>query len=174
MIGLKRGIVKLSPYQKSWVKDFQKEKIELEKILGNNIVTIEHCGSTSVEGLSAKPIIDVLVGVKTIKREGKKCNKILDPLTGYFPRGKAFPKKDRFVVAKGNDISRTHYIHIVRYNGAIWKKTLFFRDYLRLHRKFAQEYANLKDDLQKKHPDERRTYTKNKSEFVKEVLKKMK
>lgn len=174
MIGLKRGVVKLSPYQKNWVKDFQKEKIELEKLLGKNVISVEHCGSTSIEGMSAKPIIDVLVGVKTIKREGNKCNKILDSLSTYFSRDKAFPKKDRFVVAKGNDVSRTHYIHIVRYKGSIWRKTLFFRDYLRSHQKSAQEYAKLKDDLHKKHPDERRTYTKNKSEFVKEILKKMK
>jgi len=174
MIGLKRGIVKLSPYQKSWVKDFQKEKVELEKILGNNIISIEHCGSTSIEAMSAKPIIDVLVGVKTVKGEGKRCNKILNSLTNYFSRDKEFPKKDRFVVAKGDEVSRTHYIHIVKYNSAIWKRTLFFRDYLRAHPLSAKKYEELKKDLHKKYSNERRVYTKNKTEFVKEILKKMK
>ncbi len=174
MIGLKRGIVKLTPYQKEWAKEFQNEKLRLEEILGNNALIIEHCGSTSIVGMKAKPVIDVLVGVKTVKKEGRKCEKILDDLANYFSRNAAFPKKDRFVVAKGNDVSRTHYIHIVKYNGAIWKKTLFFRDYLRTHDKAAQEYSDLKDDLHKKHPNERRTYTKNKSVFVRGILKKMK
>lgn len=164
MIGLKRGIVELTPYRKEWVVEFEKEKKELEKI-----VSIEHCGSTAIPGIKAKPVIDVLVGVKTVKREGKYCNNKLDKLKGYYSRNKYFSKKDRFVVAKGNEETRTHYIHIVKYKGAIWNKLINFRDYLIKNKKAAQKYSKLKEELSKAHPDERRAYTEKKTKFIKKL-----
>jgi len=55
--------IKLGLYNPQWVGDFNKIKIELTELLGSINPRIEHIGSTSVEGLSAKQIIDVLVGV---------------------------------------------------------------------------------------------------------------
>jgi len=174
MIGLKRGVVKLVSYQKSWSKEFNKEKVKLEKVLGKNAVSIKHCGSTSIPGMKSKPIIDVYVGVKTVKREGKKCERILDKLPGYYPRNATFPKRDRFVIAKGNETKRTHYIHVVRYKGTVWNKTLFFRDYLRKNKGASKKYSDLKQQLFRKHSQDRRIYTGNKSKFVKSILNKMK
>lgn len=171
MIGLKRGIVKLTPYKKEWTLEFEKEKKKLEKILGDKVISIEHCGSTAIPGIKAKPIIDVLVGVRTVKREGKFCNNKLDKLKGYYSRNKYFPKKDRFIVAKGNQQTRTHYIHIVKYKSAIWNRLIDFRDKLRSNKKFAEKYSKLKEELFKAHPDERRIYTEKKSNFIKSVLK---
>jgi GrpB-like predicted nucleotidyltransferase (UPF0157 family) len=171
MLGLKRGTVNLVSYKKEWVNEFEKEKKNLERILGDTIISIEHCGSTAIPGLKAKPIIDVLVGVKTVKKEGEYCNAKLDRVKGYYSRNKYFPKKDRFVVAKGNAKVRTHYIHIVRYKGGIWNKLLRFRDYLKKDKKAMTQYLVLKEKLSLAHPDERRLYTKKKSDFIKKVLK---
>jgi len=170
MIGLKRGKVALVPYTKEWVTAFEKEKEKLQKILGDHVISIEHCGSTAIPGIKAKPIIDVLVGVKTVKREGKYCSDVLDALPGYYARNKYFPKKDRFVVAKGNQETRNHYIHIVRHHGAIWNRMIHFRDYLRSNKKVAQNYSKLKEDLSKAHPDERVAYTKKKTSFIKQHM----
>ncbi len=170
MIGLKRGIVKLTSYKKEWPLEFEKEKKNLEKILGSKIVSIEHCGSTAIPGIKAKPVIDILVGVNTVKREGEYCNNRLDKLKGYYSRNKYFPKKDKFVVAKGNKQTRTHYIHIVRYNGNIWNKLIYFRNKLINNKNLAQKYSKLKEELFKAHPDERRVYTEKKSNFIKSIL----
>lgn len=171
MIGLQRGKVKLIPYKKEWAVEFEKEKLRLEKILGDKAISIEHCGSTAVPGIKAKPVIDIMVGVKTIKREGEFCNNKLDKITGYYSRNKYFSKKDRFVVAKGNEQTRTHYIHIVKHKGAIWSRLINFRDKLRKNKNLAQKYSKLKEDLFKAHPDERRVYTEKKSNFIKSILK---
>lgn len=171
MIGLKRRIVKLTPYKKEWSLEFEKERKKLEKIIGDKVISIEHCGSTAIPGIKAKPVIDVLVGVKTVKKEGKSCDDELDKQKGYYSRNKYFPKKDRFVVAKGNQDTRTHYIHIVKYKGAIWNKLIDFRDKLRNNKKLAEKYSKLKEELFKVHPDDRRAYTEKKSKFIKSVLK---
>lgn len=167
MIGLQRGKVKLVPYSKDWKVEFEKEKKKLEKILGENVISIEHIGSTSIPGMTAKPIIDVMIGVHNVKKAGTQCAKILDKLPKYFYR--PFKYNER-VVAKGDDFARTHYIHIVRHRGRMWNKQILFRDYLINHKKYSKKYADLKKYLSKKHGGIRKQYTKDKTIFIKDVL----
>ncbi len=63
-IGLKRGTVSLVAYQPEWANAFEKEKRQLQGVLGDYVSGIEHVGSTSVPGLAAKPIIDMLAAVE--------------------------------------------------------------------------------------------------------------
>lgn len=63
MIGLEKGKVILSEYDINWPLEFEKEKIVIQNTLTENEIRIEHIGSTSVENICAKPIIDILVGI---------------------------------------------------------------------------------------------------------------
>ena len=171
MIGLKKGIVTLVPYDKTWPREFQKEKKKLKAILGDNLIAIEHCGSTAIPGVSAKPIIDILIGVKTLKKEGGRCARLLGAVYNYYKRHSYSPSI-RFLVVKGSESKRTHYVHIIRYKGDIWNRALLFRDYLREHKKDAQTYAKLKTVLSKKHGDDRGVYTEKKTKFIKRILRK--
>ena len=65
-MGLKVGTVTLEEYNSNWNKMFEEEKENLKKIFNDLAIEIEHIGSTSVEGLSAKPIIDIAIGVKDL------------------------------------------------------------------------------------------------------------
>ena len=67
MIGLHKSSVAVYPYDKSWPEEFEKEKKILKNILKDFDVEIEHVGSTSIPGLSAKPIIDIAIGAKDEK-----------------------------------------------------------------------------------------------------------
>ena len=67
-MALKRGIVKLEAYNKNWKKEYQKEEKILKDILKDKIIEIEHVGSTSIEGLQAKPIIDILIVIKSFDK----------------------------------------------------------------------------------------------------------
>lgn len=80
-IGLKRGTVRLAPYNPMWQELFEVEKITLLNHVGNYISEIEHIGSTSVPGLSAKPIIDMIAAVKDLS----VYTQLIEPLTklGY-------------------------------------------------------------------------------------------
>ena len=65
-MGLKVGVVKLEEYNPKWKDMYLEEKENLKGMFGNVALAIEHIGSTSVEGLSAKPIIDIAIGVKSL------------------------------------------------------------------------------------------------------------
>lgn len=78
MIGLANNTVKLDNYNPDWVLAYEKEKAEIENVISGYITDIQHIGSTSVEGLIAKPIIDIAVGVDSLQL-GEKC---IVPLKG--------------------------------------------------------------------------------------------
>ena len=130
-------------------------------------MAIEHVGSTAIPGMSAKPIIDILVGVRTLKREGRECVGALEKCRDYHYRKIT---KLRFLVVKGSNHRRTHYIHIARYKGGRWRKLIVFRDYLRSHHEAAQEYDLLKRELEERYNSNRKLYTGKKNEYVKKIL----
>lgn len=65
-IGLKRGAVVLKKHHKEWSAAFDAEKANLEKLLGDIVLDIQHTGSTAVPGLLAKPLIDMTMAVRTL------------------------------------------------------------------------------------------------------------
>lgn len=68
--------ISVIPYDEKWIALFQNEKINLLKAFGNDAIDIQHFGSTSVHGMFAKPIIDVLIGVKTLELSDSVTNKL--------------------------------------------------------------------------------------------------
>lgn len=165
-IGLKRGSVKVVPYKKKWSEEFEKEKKRILEVCGDNVIAVEHIGSTSVPGLTAKPIIDIAIGIKRLK----DAESLLKPLSRV---GYHFYKKfqqQRLFVAKGPDEQRTHYLHIMRHNGAKWQTDQLFRNYLRTHLKEIDRYATLKEKLAKQYPDDRQAYADGKDAFIKSII----
>lgn len=172
MIGLKKGTVKIVPYRKEWATLFEKEKKRLEKALGNKVVDIQHVGSTSIPNMSAKPIIDINIGIKMM-RDSIKFIKLFKSL-GYEYNPKFGNKRTHIVFSKGSQVSTTHFLHLMRYNGNIWKQHLSFRNYLCKHKSDAKKYEQLKKSLQKKFANDksRHNYIINKARFIKNIIKK--
>lgn len=170
-MGLKVGEVELKSYDYKWKDDFKKEKEELKKILGDLAITIEHVGSTAVERLSAKPIIDISVGVKTLP-EIKALNQM------FFDHSQYSVKEDsvegEILVRKGPEDNRTHFIHIMEVESDRYKDTILFRDYLISHPDDLLKYEKLKTELAKKYPNERKMYTSSKNGFITDLMKKAK
>ena len=169
MIGLKQHTIKLVSHNKNWAREFQMEKKRLEKILGGKAIEIEHIGSTAIPNISAKPVIDIMVGVETLKREGIRCVKLLEEYSLRYKKR----TKIRYLVVKGDDSKRTHNIHIVRLTGRRWYKLLVFRNYLRSHPRVAIDYDTLKKKLEKSYRRKTKLYTEKKLDFVKNTLKKV-
>ena len=169
IIGLQRKMVRLSFYNPAWERLYKKEEKILYSVIGKYILDIQHIGSTSIPGVKAKPIIDIAIGVKELK-SGKKCIKLLKEL-GYEYKYDA-GIKGRLFFAKGSEKSRTHYIHIVKLNGRLWKNFILFRDYLLKHKKSVKEYNELKEELARKYKDNRDTYTAQKDSFIQGIIKK--
>lgn len=167
-IGLQRGVVHLEPYIEKWVQDFEIEAEILKNIFADVALRIEHIGSTSIPGLSAKPIIDILIGIKKLSDISHVKQSLKG--SGYFYRENACTA-DRIFFAKGPEEHRTHYVHIVEYKGDEWNKLIKFRDYLRKNDKARDDYMELKTELAEQYRNERSKYTKAKNDFIQSIIK---
>jgi GrpB-like predicted nucleotidyltransferase (UPF0157 family) len=137
--------VKVVDYDPNWPLMFEREKVKILSVIANKVVAIEHIGSTAVPGLGAKPIIDIMVGVRSLS-DAQKC---IEPLgtIGYEYISKyevAIPERRYFRRGPPNLPNRHYHLHMVEYNSDFWKRHLLFRDYLRVHPHAAREYNNLK------------------------------
>lgn len=154
----------LLPAQPSWKEKFKIEKEKIKGVFGDAILEIEHIGSTSIPGLSAKPIIDTAVMVENFQD--------VDIFTKSLARiGYRFHSSstERYFYTKGDPIEYHLSIACVE-QGGFWARQILFRDYLRNHSEVRDEYARLKSDLLKKDPTGKNGYFEGKSEFVYKVL----
>ena len=167
-MGLKVGTVKIEKYNPNWELEFYKEKENLTKIFGNLAIEIEHIGSTSVKGLSAKPIIDIAVALNKLED--------FEKVKERFQKEPYSIKEDsddgEILVRKGSEENRTHFIHVMEICSKRYKDTIAFRNYLRKHEEAMQEYEELKNDLATKYADNRKMYTSSKNEYIKSIIKK--
>ncbi|WP_262174692.1 GrpB family protein [Saccharococcus sp. Marseille-Q5394] len=135
--------VEVMPFSERWSLEFEKEAAVLQEILGTEIIEIHHIGSTSVRGLSAKPIIDIMPVVKDISRIDQ-YNGMMAGI-GYEAKGENGIAGRRYF-QKGGD-ERTHHIHIYEDGSQEIFRHLAFRDFLRAHPEKAKAYGNLKEKL---------------------------
>lgn len=167
MIGLKKGIVKVAEYDENWQEIFENEKSELRKILGDKAIDIQHIGSTSIPKSCAKPIIDILIGMKSMKT-ADECIKPLIKFGYEFKGGKGIPGGYFFTKSIGE--MRTHHLHIITHNSQSRVDHVVFRDYLIQHKEFRKKYCDLKKELAIKFKNDREAYTDAKSDFINKVV----
>lgn len=167
MIGLKSGFVKLYPYDIEWQSVFDIEKALLMEKIGEHVLDIQHVGSTSIPGLEAKPIIDIAIGVASLEI-GLNCIEPLSKIGYEYKNDAGIPGRHFF--AKGDKEKRTHYLHIEVINGQLWNNHILFRDYLRKHNDYGEEYAKLKRILASRYENDRDAYTIGKDEFIRNVI----
>ena len=167
-LGLKRGTVKLLPHQDMWDKTAKDTISLLSDILVNIAVSVEHVGSTAVQSICAKPIIDIAVGINELD----DILPYIDVLrqNGIVFRGKDVDKQYLFVIGDFKNDIRTHHIHVVEYNSTAWKNYINFRNYLNSHPAKAEEYDILKKSLADKFYNDRKAYTSAKQKFINEIL----
>jgi len=166
-----KTIVELQDYDPYWNVQFNDEKNKIKYALGDKMIGIEHIGSTSVNGLKAKPIIDILVGVQNLEEITIFAESLKEIEYEYVHKPEL---KDRRFFRKGIWGQGTCHLHICEYNSKEWNEKIMFRDYLRMHHKVAEEYALLKTELAKKYQFDRPTYTQKKEPFIARILEKAK
>lgn len=165
MLGLPKGEVFLMPWTEDWRKAFILEKEKIENEMGLLILSIHHIGSTAVEGLSAKPIIDIAIEIQDFNI-GQDCAIPLERL-GYSYRGvNMLPERHYFT--KGDP--RTYQIHMHQMGNEFLIKQLRFRDLLRSNEHLRLEYQKLKIELAGINQNNRQKYTDGKTKFITEAL----
>lgn len=161
-----REEVSITPYDPEWPNLYEHEAASLRRKLPKSVVIkIEHFGSTAVPGLAAKPVIDVLVQVSSLEKTREQIVPILEAEGyDYFWRTDVSPAYAWFI-KRGSGGRRTHHIHMVEADSKMWER-LYFRDYLKEFPEEAGCYAELKQFLAAKYPNDRVAYTEGKAEYV--------
>ena len=169
MTGLKRGTVLLAPHQEEWAQNAERTIQTLNRLLESVAVDMQHIGSTAIPSIHAKPIIDLVVGVRN-----------LDDIAPYVEllkqhdivfRGEDVAGQLLFVMGDFEKDTRTHHIHVVRWNGAEWNNYINFRDYLNRYPDKAMQYDAYKKKLAAQFADDRGSYTTGKQELIDRLLK---
>ena len=163
--------LEIVPYDPGWPAAFRAEAIRLRDALGQLALRIEHNGSTSIPGLSAKPIIDIQVsvaGLQPIAAYGEGLQTLGyvhvphpdDSFCPFFHRPRRWP--------------HSHHVHVVEAGGAEERRTLAFRDYLRDHPAVAREYEHLKLGLARKlraaTDEAHEAYARGKTDFIERIV----
>jgi len=158
-------------YNPDWPAAFDAEANRLRTALGPLALRIDHNGSTSIPGLSAKPIIDIQVSVASLQPMAAYDERLGvlgyvhvphpdDSFCPFFHRPRQWP--------------HSHHVHLVEAGGAEERRTLAFRDYLRDQPAAAREYENLKRDLAGQlaatSPEGREAYARAKTDFIERVV----
>jgi len=173
-LGLKRNVVKLVDHDPKWEIIASQTIQQLWRIFGSKAKDIQHIGSTSIQKIKAKPMIDIAVAIDDFSEVEPIYHEL--EINGFSNRG--WFLDEHYIFTVGYDIEpddriTTHNIHIVRIDSTDWQDHINFRDYLKAHPSVAKEYENLKIELASGHPyDEgRKKYTAGKTDFIKQILK---
>ena len=162
------GRISVVEYDPEWPRFYEEEKELILATIGGHIKSIEHIGSTSVPGLGAKPIIDILAGLDG-EEEADRCLPALAAI-GYNDVTPEPTEDDwYYCLGKGPHSPGVH-LHLMKHGSEFLMRHILFRDYLRVHPEIAMEYYELKKRLVKKYADKREVYTESKTGFIEKVL----
>ncbi|HLI53898.1 MAG TPA: GNAT family N-acetyltransferase [Acidimicrobiales bacterium] len=149
---------------------FAAEAARFMGALAGEVMAVEHVGSTAAEGLAAKPVIDIQVGVRTLEATPQIVAALVGLGYEYVPEyEEVFPRRRYFrKTAAGR---RTHQVHLVeRADRAWWDRHVAFRGWLGGHPDDRDAYAALKLALAARYRDNREAYTEARGEFVARIL----
>ena len=157
------------PYDKAWQSAFEKIRLKLEATLRDLIIGIEHVGSTSVEGLSAKPCIDIDV----IIRDYSSFDAVVQKLAtiGYIHEGDLGIKdREAFTYTDKRHLLK-HHLYVCPQNSRELHRHITFRDFLRNNPEAAKKYGQTKEQAALLFPDDIDGYIKYKSPCIEELYK---
>ncbi|QDQ01964.1 GrpB family protein [Lysinibacillus fusiformis] len=159
--------VRLTAYSAKWKLMFEQEVQLLRTIFGDEIISFEHFGSTSIPGMKAKPVIDMMGIINDIEKVDTYNEQM--KFLGYEVVGD-WGIEGRRLFRKGGD-NRTHHIHFYQFDNPQIERHLAFREYLLAHPDEAKRYSQFKEELANKYYLTR-DYSPAKKAFVSEMEKK--
>ncbi len=159
---LSNRVIEVVNYDPHWKDIFEKEKVLLTKAIGANAVKVEHIGSTSVVGLAAKPVIDILIEVTSLD-ELDTSNRKLEAL-GYLTKGDNGISGRRYFQKGG--VQRSHHVHAFQTNDLHLHRHRVFKEYLIAHVEIALEYGSIKKEAAYKSENNINVYMALKNDFI--------
>ena len=161
------GNVIIVPPDSSWPAHFEQERERLRPILGPIAEMLQHYGSTAIPGLHAKPIIDMMAPVNSLRNADELCPMLV--FAGYINIDVGF-KKRRFFRRDMEGAKLAFHLHLVVSPAWPVKNELLLCDWLIQHAEVARDYENLKVKLAAQYADDMPRYTEEKSTFLRNVV----
>ncbi|MDM5189807.1 GrpB family protein [Bacillus sp. DX4.1] len=162
--------IEVVPYENHWTEKFHQEAKRLKEALPE-LVKVHHIGSTSVPGLAAKPIVDMIMEVKQIERVDQWSEHFRE--LGYIPKGENGISGRRFFI-HGTEEKRSYHLHVFATGNPEIVRHLAFRDYMMAHCEEVEAYATLKRELAERFTYDAEQYVEGKDEFVRNIDEKAK
>ena len=157
------------PYDEAWKNAFEEIKTEIETEIGDLIIGIEHVGSTSVEGMSAKPCIDIDVIIKDYSVFDEIVRKL--GAIGYIHEGDLGIKdRDAFKYADKPHLM-LHHLYVCPQDSEELRRHITFRDFLRKNPEAVKKYSRVKETAAQLFPDEIEQYIAFKAPCIEELYK---
>ena len=157
------------PYDKAWKSAFEEIKKEIERVIGDLIIRIEHVGSTSVEGLSAKPIIDIDVVIKDYSVFATVVQKL--ETIGYIHEGDLGIKDREAFKYTDKPHLMMHHLYVCPQYSEELHRHITFRDFLRSNPEAVRKYSLIKEKAAELFPNDIDGYIEYKSPCIKELYK---
>ena len=157
------------PYDAAWASAFENIKQELEAALGGLCLGIEHVGSTAVEGLSAKPCIDIDVVIRDYTVFDEAVRALAD--IGYIHEGDlGIPDREAFCYS-GKAHLLAHHLYVCPRNSRELRRHITFRDFLRSHPEAVRLYSQVKERAAQLYPEDIGGYMAYKSSCIEELYR---
>lgn len=165
---MKTKHVIVEDYNPEWKNEFERIADELMTVLGQKIISIEHVGSTSVQGLAAKPVIDIDIVIDNNFLEVKE---VLES-AGYHHEGDlGIPGREAFRYDDKPHLMK-HHLYVCNKENEELHRHITFRDYLRQHEEEKERYSAIKKQMALKFPYDIDSYIEGKQPVILEIYKK--
>ena len=162
--------IEITEYNPEWAKMYDNMKGLFFRSFGDKIAGIEHIGSTSVAGLCAKPIIDILLGVNKLDDADLIIPNMIKLGFDYISKYEDVMPYRRYFNKYENEVSKFH-VHTVAIDSDFWKRHIKFRNILRKNENIRNDYCMLKKELAKKEWKDGNEYADAKTEFIRKIEK---
>ena len=159
--------VMVLPYDRAWKSAFEKIKEELDQAIGDLILGIEHVGSTSVEGMSAKPCIDIDVIIQDYSVFDAVVSRL--EAIGYLYEGDLGIKDREAFQYSNKPHLQTHHLYVCPQYSEELHRHITFRDFLRSHPEAAKTYSSVKETAAQLFPEDIAQYIAYKSPCIEEL-----
>ena len=167
--------VRVVPYDPQWKTEFEKIRAMIQSYIGDYLETIEHVGSTSVEGLGTKPVIDL----DAVLKHKEDLPKVIEQLGkyGYVHQGDlGLSGREAFFRPRDYDEQEKsvikYHFYVCHKDAKPYLEHIAFRDYLRTHPQARDEYQRIKEELAQQYRYDVDTYCEHKTAFVRSILQK--
>ena len=163
------AVTLVEKYNPEWPKWFEEIKAYLGEKIARACIRVEHVGSTAIPGMTAKPIIDIIIIIEPGRWEEMKS--LLEE-RGYYYRGNQGIEDREVFRLSDESILPAHHLYVCPKHSFEIKKETAFRDYMKTHKKDRERLNALKCSLAEKYNNDRQLYIEGKDAMVKEITEK--